>query len=188
MGIDHSNAMRRAVFLDRDGVVNEVQVRNGRPYPPGDLASLRIPPGTVDALRRLKEQDYLLIVVTNQPDVARGKTSRNEVEEINEYLRGQLPLDDILTCYHDDADNCDCRKPKPGLLVEAAQRYGIDFRRSYMIGDRWRDIDAGATVGCRTILIDLGYQEREPRSAPDYRARSLPDAVDWILINDAESV
>jgi D-glycero-D-manno-heptose 1,7-bisphosphate phosphatase len=180
--------MKRAVFLDRDGVVNEVQVRNGKPYPPGDLASLRIPPGTADALQRLKERGYLLIVVTNQPDVARGKITRDKVEEMNEHLRAQLPLDDIFTCYHDDKDHCDCRKPKPGLLLEAARQYGIDLHNSYMIGDRWRDIDAGANGGCRTILIDLGYQEREPTSAPDYRGRSLPEAVDWILSNDAEKV
>jgi D-glycero-D-manno-heptose 1,7-bisphosphate phosphatase len=179
--------MKRAVFLDRDGVLNEVQERNGKPYPPSNLASLQIPPGTAGALQRLKESDYLLIVVTNQPDVARGKVSRDVVEEINRHLRAQLPLDDIFTCYHDDGDHCDCRKPKPGLLLEAARQYGIDLQRSYMIGDRWRDIDAGANVGCKTILIDLGYQEREPNSAPNHRARSLPEAVDWILINDAES-
>ena len=180
--------MKRAVFLDRDGVVNEAPVRDGKPYPPQDVASLRIPPGTAEALGRLKGKGYLLIVVTNQPDVPRGKITREAVEEINQHLRAELRLDAVLTCYHDDADNCDCRKPKPGLLVQAARQYEIDLPSSYMVGDRWRDTDAGENAGCKTILIDKGYQEREPASAPDFRAHSLPEAVDWILKEDAENV
>jgi len=135
----------------------------------------------------LKTQWFMLVVVTNQPDVPRGKQSRDVVESINRYLQTGLKLDHVLTCYHDDADNCDCRKPKPGLLLQAAQQYGIDLTKSYMIGDRWRDIDAGANAGCKTILIDLGYNERVPNSPPDYRARSLPEAVAWILTSGAEN-
>jgi D-glycero-D-manno-heptose 1,7-bisphosphate phosphatase len=169
------------VFLDRDGVVNDAEIKDGKPYPPADAASLRIPAGAADTLARLKQHGFLLVVVTNQPDVARGKQTRQAVDEINDRLRCELPLDDVLTCYHDDDDGCDCRKPKPGLILRAAQQYGIDLTRSFMIGDRWRDIDAGANAGCKTILIDVGYRERGPISRPDYRARSLSEAAEWIL-------
>jgi D-glycero-D-manno-heptose 1,7-bisphosphate phosphatase len=173
--------MNRAVFLDRDGVVIETEVRDGKPYPAASVTSMRIPAGTGTALGRLKEHGYLLVVVTNQPDVARGTQTREAVDEMNSRLQAELPLDDVLTCYHDDRDDCDCRKPRPGLIQRAAQQYGIDLSKSFMIGDRWRDIDAGANAGCKTILIDRGYLERAPDSAPDARVTSLPDAVDWIL-------
>jgi D-glycero-D-manno-heptose 1,7-bisphosphate phosphatase len=186
MGIDHTGALKHAVFLDRDGVINEADVREGKPYPPADAAALRIPDGTATALARLKERGYLLVVVTNQPDVARGKQKRDTIEEINSRLLAELPLDEVLTCYHDDADDCDCRKPRPGLLQRAAQQYTIDLSHSFMIGDRWRDIDAGANAGCKTILIDRGYKERAPMSAPDVRVGSLSGAVDWILKTTTE--
>src|SRR6266567_3636649 len=176
--------LRQAVFLDRDGVLNEPVVRNGKPYPPASAAELQIIPNTAAALARLKEREFLLLVVTNQPDVARGTQKREVVEEIGRRLQTELPLDDILTCFHDDQDACDCRKPRPGLLLRAASQYGIDLRRSYLAGDRWRDIDAGANAGCRTIWIDRGYNERPPSSVPDARVASLPEAVDWILKND----
>jgi D-glycero-D-manno-heptose 1,7-bisphosphate phosphatase len=171
--------MKRAVFLDRDGVINEALVKGGKPYPPGDVASLRIPAGAADDLARLKQRGFLLLVATNQPDVARGKQTREAVEEINAHLRIALALDDVLTCYHDDADNCDCRKPR---------QYGIDLPNSFMIGDRWRDTDAGANAGCKTILIDRGYDERAPQFVPDVRVGSLREAVDWILTKDRESL
>ena len=173
--------LRRAVFLDRDGVLNEAPVRDGTPFPPATLAELHILPGTAEALARLKEREFLLLVVTNQPDVARGRQKRAVVEEICRRLRVELPLDDIFTCYHDDGDACDCRKPLPGLMIRAAQQYGIDLSRSFLTGDRWRDIDAGARAGCRTVWIDRGYAERSPSSTPDARVNSLPEAVDWIL-------
>ncbi len=180
--------MKRAVFLDRDGVINEAVVKDGKPYPPAHAASLRIPEGTAEALARLKQRGYILLVVTNQPDVVRGQQTRDAVEGINQRLRAELALDDVLTCYHDDADNCGCRKPRPGLLLRAGQQYGIDLPNSYMIGDRWRDIDAGANAGCRTILIDHGYHERAPQFTPDLRVASLPEAVAWILSKNTESL
>ena len=179
--------LRQAVFLDRDGVLNEPVVRDGKPYPPASAAEVQITPSTAGALARLKEREFLLLVVTNQPDVARGTQKRETVEEIGRRLRAELPLDDVFTCFHDDQDACDCRKPRPGLLLRAASQYGIDLRRSYLAGDRWRDIDAGANAGCRTIWIDRGYAERPPSSVPDARVGSLPEAVDWILKNAAES-
>ncbi len=177
--------MRRAVFLDRDGVLNEAVVRHGKPYPPEDPAEIRVPPGTAEALASLRQRGFLLLVVTNQPDVKRGTQPREAVDHINRHLRTLLPLDDVLTCYHDDSDKCDCRKPRPGLIVSAGQRYGVDLENSYMIGDRWRDIDAGASAGCKTIWIDYGYREQPPSSTPNARVRSLPEAVDWILAHES---
>jgi len=171
----------KAVFLDRDGVLNEAVMRDGKPYPPASLEELKIFPEAAAALTALKRAGYLRIVVTNQPDVARGVTSRETVEAINGVVGAALGIDDFFVCWHDDRDACACRKPKPGLLAEAAERYGIDLRQSSLIGDRWRDIDAGAAAGCRTVLIDRGYRERMPDHAPDFRAASLEEAVAWIL-------
>ena len=167
----------RAVFLDRDGVLNEAIVRDGKPYPPRTLDEFRIVKGAAEALGELKRAGFLLIVVTNQPDVARGTVSREAVEAFDAALRAGLPVDDIFTCFHDDADGCDCRKPKPGLLIAAAEKYGIDLGSSYMIGDRWRDVDAGAAAGCRAILIDRAYDERGPEHRPWGRVGSLAEAV-----------
>ena len=173
--------LRRAVFFDRDGVLSNAVVRNGKPYPPASPSEFHILPGTAESLARLRAQDFLLFVVTNQPDVARGQQTRDNVELMNRQLREKLPLDDVFTCFHDDSDACDCRKPRPGLMTRAAEQYGVDLSRSYLAGDRWRDIDAGANAGCKTILIDRGYAEQEPAAAPDVRVTSLPEAVDWIL-------
>ncbi len=188
MGVDRYAMRQRAVFLDRDGVINEPHMHDGKPYPPRRPEDLTVVPGAQQALTKLKQHSFLLIVVTNQPDVARGKTKPAEVEEIHGILASQLPLDDFFTCLHDDPDACSCRKPLPGLLEQASLKYHIDLEDSYMIGDRWRDIDAGAAVRCRTILIDRGYNERGPERDPDKRAQSLQEAVDWILQEEAKSV
>jgi histidinol-phosphate phosphatase family protein len=172
---------RRAVFLDRDGVITCALVRGGKPYAPVSLDEMEIAADASAALARLKAAGFLLLVVTNQPDVARGVARREDVEAIHGALSAALPLDAFFVCYHDDADACACRKPLPGLLQMAAAEHGIDLARSYMIGDRWRDIDAGSTAGCRTVLIDRSYDERAPANTPDARAGSLTDAVDWIM-------
>lgn len=174
-------SLRRAVFFDRDGVLNEAVVREGKPYSPAGPEELRIARGAPDALRALKEAGFLLVVVTNQPDVARGRQRRSVVEAINARLRAALPLDAIYVCYHDDRDACPCRKPRPGLLLRAATEHAIDLPRSFMIGDRWRDVDAGRQAGCVTIWLEQGYAEADPESAPDYQAHSLPDAASWVL-------
>jgi len=174
-------ATLRGVFLDRDGVLNEAVMREGKPYPPGSAAEVKIIADAAAALARLKARGLPLIVVTNQPDVARGAQTVEEVEAIHERIRSELPVDDVLSCLHDDGDGCTCRKPKPGLILEGAIRYGIDTRRSFMIGDRWRDMDAGKSAGCRTVWIDRGYHERGPSVAPDVRVGSLSEAVTWIL-------
>ena len=171
---------RRAVFLDRDGVINRAFIRNGLPYGPDVPEELEILPGVREALARLREAGFRLVVVTNQPDVARGTRRREAVEDINAVLAAALPLDEIRVCYHDDRDNCACRKPKPGLLEDAARAAGLDLSRSFMVGDRWRDVDAGRNAGCITVFVDGDYSERRPDS-PDATVRSLPEAADWIL-------
>jgi D-glycero-D-manno-heptose 1,7-bisphosphate phosphatase len=171
---------RKAVFLDRDGVLNRAIVRNGKPYPPAGPAELELSHGADVACRRLHEAGFLLIGVTNQPDVARGIADRAMVEDLNRTVATLLGLDEIRVCMHDDADACDCRKPRPGLLTSAAAEYGIDLRESYMVGDRWRDIEAGRRAGCQTIFIDHGYEERRP-DAPNYVTDSLLNAAIRIL-------
>lgn len=177
-----SGVLRQAAFLDRDGVLNRAVVRNGKPYPPATLGDLEIAADAPGALRALKAVGLLLIGVTNQPDVARGTQRREVVESINTAVRAALPLDDLLVCYHDDRDGCECRKPRPGLLLLAAARYGIDLAASFMVGDRWRDVAAGRGAGCAAILIDYGYAESAPDgSSPDCTVGSLAEAAAWIL-------
>ena len=170
----------KAIFLDRDGVINRTIIKNGRPYPPTSLETLEILPGVKDALVRLQKSGYLLIVVTNQPDVARGKISINMVEEIHQYMLKIFLLDDILTCFHDDADYCECRKPRPGMILKAAKKYDLDLQSCYMIGDRWRDIESGISAGCKTIFLDYGYSEKQPEN-PDFKVKSLYEASSVIL-------
>jgi D-glycero-D-manno-heptose 1,7-bisphosphate phosphatase len=171
----------KAVFLDRDGVLNKFFLRDGVPHPPACLEELAIYPDVAEALRRLKEAGYLLIVVTNQPDIARGTQTREAVDQINAALGAALPIDEFLVCAHDDADHCACRKPKPGMVLEAASRHEVDLGRSFLVGDRWRDIDCGASAGTQTVFIERGYRERAPEHAPDFVADSLGGATEWIL-------
>jgi D-glycero-D-manno-heptose 1,7-bisphosphate phosphatase len=170
----------KAVFLDRDGVLNRAFVRDGKPYSPAGLNELEILPDVPAALTLLKDHGFLLLVVTNQPDVARGTQQRAVVENLHASLRKTLPLDDFFVCYHDDSDNCACRKPKPGLLMQAAGKYPLDLRASFLVGDRWRDIEAGQTAGCRTVWVDRRYAERAP-AAPDATVGSCLDAARWIV-------
>ena len=166
------------MFLDRDGVLNRAVLQNGKPVPPDSLDAVEILSGVPEALARLKRAGYGLVVVTNQPDVARGVTKKATVNAIHDFLRATLPLDDVRVCFHDEVDRCDCRKPKPGLLIHPPV---YDVAASIMVGDRWRDVEAGRAAGCRaTILIDYGYDEPIPNE-PDVRVTSLTEATDWIL-------
>jgi D-glycero-D-manno-heptose 1,7-bisphosphate phosphatase len=167
------------VFLDRDGVIMRAVVRNGKPYAAARLSEVEVLPGVPDALARLKEAGFELIVVTNQPEIARGTISRQAVDSIHTRLLETLPLDQVLTCVHDDGDECGCRKPAPGMLLDAARDRDIDLARSFMVGDRWRDVEAGMRAGCRTVWIDSGYDERQP-VGHDVKVASLAEAADWI--------
>jgi D-glycero-D-manno-heptose 1,7-bisphosphate phosphatase len=172
--------LRRAVFLDRDGVINKAIIRAGKPFPPADINELIILPGVEEALDKLRTEKFHIIVVTNQPDVARGLNTRKNVEGINQYLSSRLPINEFFVCYHDEIDCCDCRKPQPGALLRAANKYDINLHQSYMIGDRWRDIQAGKSAGCKTFFIDYSYAEQRPNS-PDYIVSSLLQAQKIIL-------
>jgi D-glycero-D-manno-heptose 1,7-bisphosphate phosphatase len=178
MGINAGR--RRAVFLDRDGVINRAIVRDGKPYPPAHVGELEVLPGVAAALQRLKTAGYLLVVVTNQPDVARGTQSRAMVEAIHARLASILPIDEFRACYHDDGDACACRKPKPGLILDSARAHNLDLAASVAVGDRWRDVEAGEHAGCATVFLDHGYEERKPQK-PDAVFASLPEAAEWIL-------
>jgi D-glycero-D-manno-heptose 1,7-bisphosphate phosphatase len=173
--------MKRAVFLDRDGVLTRALVRDGIAYAPTTPAEMEIDADAPAALARLKAVGFLLVVITNQPDVSRGVTRLEDVETMHSTLRAALPLDAFFVCYHDNADACGCRKPQPGMLLDAAAAHGIDLAASFMVGDRWRDVDAGAAAGCRTVWIDRGYRERPPANTPDARVDSLHAAADWIV-------
>ena len=167
----------RAIFLDRDGVLNHPVVREGKSYPPGRVEDLQIYEGLRDPLQRLKDRGFILIVVTNQPDVARGTTPRTTVERINDAIAQEIPaIDKFLVCFHDNADGCDCRKPRPGMLLAGAAEFDVDLERSYMVGDRRGDVEAGIAAGSRTIFVDRGYLEAPPTTY-DYKVFSTHEAL-----------
>lgn len=168
----------KAIFLDSDGVLNTAPIINGKPAAPTSLAELEIPAEVKPALERLKAAGFLLICVTNKPDIERGLMTQEAVDAIYAKMRKELPLDDVFICY---VENSDCYKPKPGLLLAATKKYDIDLTASYMIGDRWRDIGAGQNAPCKTIWIDRGYTEQKPNPPADFTVHSLTEAVQIIL-------
>jgi D-glycero-D-manno-heptose 1,7-bisphosphate phosphatase len=167
--------LNRAVFLDRDGVINHNEVLDGRPVGPDSLAQFVIIPGVREAIEAFRAAGFLVIVATNQPEVP-----RDLMEAMHAQLRKVLNVDDIKICLHTDADNCACRKPKPGMLLEAAREREISLPQSWMIGDRWRDIEAGKAAGCRTVFVDYGYASEPRPRAPDVIVRSLIEAVPFV--------
>jgi D-glycero-D-manno-heptose 1,7-bisphosphate phosphatase len=175
---------QRAVFLDRDGVINRIAVRNGMPHPPSHVEEFELYQDVPDGCVRLKAANFLLVVITNQPDVGRGTQSREAVEAMNRKMQSALPfLDRIEICYHAGehyGQPCGCRKPRPGLILRAAADLNINPKRSYVIGDRWRDVDCARAAGCRAILIERGYTETL-REAPDFTVANFNDAVNAVL-------
>lgn len=175
---------RRAVFLDRDGVLNRPVVREGRPFPPTRVDEFELYPDSVTACAQLKAAGFLLVVVTNQPDVGRGTQSRETVEAMHEIMRAAIPsLDAIEVCFHAGAaqgEPCECRKPKPGMLLRAAAALNIQLSESFLVGDRWRDVDCAHAAGCRAVFIDHGYREAL-RETPEFTVANLSDAVSAIL-------
>jgi D-glycero-D-manno-heptose 1,7-bisphosphate phosphatase len=167
----------RAIFLDRDGVLNRAVVREGKPHPPPRVEDVEVFTGLREQLQRLKDRGFVLIVVTNQPDVARGTTSRQIVEDINNLIKRELPaIDRIMVCFHDNIDDCNCRKPRPGMLLAGAAEFDVDLTRSYMVGDRRNDVEAGFAAGSRTIFIDRAYNEAAP-TRYDHRVSSTKEAL-----------
>lgn len=169
---------RRAVFLDRDGVLNEGLVRGNKAYAPLSLGEFQLVDGAGEQIQRLRAAGFVCIVVTNQPEVARGTLDPTTLEQMHNMLRASVAVDDIYVCLHDPADGCDCHKPKPGMLQAAATRWRLDLRESFVVGDRWRDIEAGAGAGCYTILLERPYSAC---TTADARVGTLAEAVDVIL-------
>lgn len=176
--------MNKAIFLDRDGVINYSFVKDGKPYPPDTLEDFRFYEDVEESLNKLKSLGYLLVIVTNQPDVATGKQTRETVESMHRLINLKLPIDFIKVCYETDGPDCHCYKPKPGMLLEARSEMNIDITQSYMIGDRWRDIGAGQNAGCKqSILIERDYAEKNIYLA-DFICKSLTEAVTYIIEQD----
>jgi D-glycero-D-manno-heptose 1,7-bisphosphate phosphatase len=167
---------RPAVFLDRDGVLNEAVLRDGRPYPPASADEVVVRPGAAVACAQLRAAGFALVMVTNQPDIARGTTTQDAVDAINVRLIAELGLDAACVCPHDDADACACRKPSPGLILDAADRFDVDLAVSLMVGDRWRDIAAGAAAGVSTVWVRSAYREQAPND-PDHVIDGLDELV-----------
>jgi len=178
MGVG-SKIKRKAIFLDRDGVLNKAIVRNRKPYPPSTIDELEILEGVYEGIQLLKHSGYKLIVITNQPDVARGLTTIEKVNEINNRIIQLLNVDEIICCFHDDSENCECRKPKPGMILEAVKKWEIDLSVSYLIGDRWRDIQTAKNIGLSSILIKYDYDEKKINA--NFECNNLEEAANFIL-------
>lgn len=174
--------LRPAVFLDRDGTLNVQFVRDSRPYPPRTPEEFELFPGVREACRALKGAGYALVVATNQPDVGRGTQSLEVVEAMHTKLRSLVPeIERIEACFDPGGGEASRRrKPEPGMLLDAAAVLDIDLARSWMVGDRWRDVVCGQRAGARTVFIDFGYAE-EVRAKPDFTVRSFADAAETIL-------
>ena len=168
-----------AVFLDRDGTLNKVYIKKGLPISPPTFNKLKIIEGVKKSINKLKKLNFMCIMITNQPDVARAKIKKKTVVKMNSFIKSKLKLDDIFVCYHDDKHKCKCRKPKPGLLIQASKKWKIDFSKSFMIGDRWKDISAGKKVGCKTIFINNNYKLDKIVKA-DFTYNTLLKAVNKI--------
>ncbi|CAN5676975.1 HAD family hydrolase [soil metagenome] len=169
--------LRPAVFLDRDGVLNEVLERDGRPGSPRTASDLRLV-DDLDHVRRLKNAGLLVFIMTNQPDRSRGLLSPEELDTMMALIRSRVPIDDYRVCEHDDPDDCPCRKPRPGMILDLAHHWHVDLERSYVIGDTWRDIGAARAAGCASILIRRPYNLDVEADA---EAGSLAAAVDIVL-------
>ena len=168
----------KAVFLDRDGVINEAIVRDGKAFSPRSKDEFKFIEGVAQAVKSFKDAAFTVIVVTNQPDIARKRLSWSDLEWMTEKIMAETLVDDVLVCPHDDYDNCHCRKPKPGMLLEAAEKWNIDLSQSYMVGDSWKDMRAGENAGCRSILIDAVYNQEV---FCDFQAKNLADAANLII-------
>jgi D-glycero-D-manno-heptose 1,7-bisphosphate phosphatase len=173
--------LRRAVFLDRDGVLVIPEFRDGRSYAVRSLDQFQLYPEAEACLHRLKAAGFCLVVVTNQPDLGSGLVEAETVAAMHSLMLQALPLDSVQVCPHTAQINCDCRKPNPGMILTAAQEFGIDLEASFMVGDRASDIAAGKAAGCGTAFIDLGYTAETAPTEADHVAVGLETATDWIL-------
>lgn len=164
--------MNQAIFLDRDGVINKAILRQGKPYSPRKFEEFKLNQGVENILRKFRKKGFLSIIITNQPDIARELLKWDEINKMHSFLIEHLPIDSVLICPHDDYHNCECRKPKPGMLFKAANDFKIDLKKSFLIGDRWKDIEAGRRSGCKTILFDASYNKTV---IADFRVKDLSE-------------
>ena len=174
-----TNSRRRAVFLDRDGVINRAIVQNGQPFSPASVGEIALLPDVYEACELLKKNGFHLVVVTNQPEVARGTVDQKNVEKIHQRMSESLPIDRIEVCYDCD-DSSEFRKPNPGMLKRAARDLDVDLECSFMVGDRWRDVDCGHAAGCQTIFIDHGYAERLRKTPQDRKSTRLNSSHEFV--------
>ncbi len=168
----------KAVFFDRDGVINNVILLGDKPHSPRTPEAFVLKDGIQDLVHRLKEAGYRVFVVSNQPDLARGEIKQKVLDQMTKRMRSEIPFDDVYICPHDDTHQCSCRKPKPGMILDASRKWDIDLKASFMIGDTWRDMEAGKAAGCKTILLDAVYN-RDIHS--DFRVTSLSEVAAIIL-------
>ncbi len=174
--------MNKAVFLDRDGVINKVIIKDGKAYSPRRFGEFEFMENVAEQIKKIKAAGYYIIVVTNQPDIARGEMDISDLNEMTETIKANLSVDEISICPHDDADNCTCRKPKPGMLVDAAEKYEIDLNASFLIGDGWKDMEAAKNAGCKGILMDAFYNKGV---CCFRRVRDMKEAIN-IIVNEQE--
>jgi D-glycero-D-manno-heptose 1,7-bisphosphate phosphatase len=174
--------VRRAVFLDRDGVINHVIVRDGKPTSPQSRNEFILIDGATEAIQAFKDAGLTVIIVTNQPDIARKILSPGDLSWMTEKILSETQADEVVVCPHDDDDLCYCRKPKAGMLVESAKKWNIDLTRSFVIGDNWKDVEAGKGAGCTCLLIDAEYNKDV---ACHIRVKSLSEATEIVLNYDA---
>jgi D-glycero-D-manno-heptose 1,7-bisphosphate phosphatase len=168
--------VKAAAFLDRDGVLNASIMKGDTPCPPSNISEVEILPGVREAIEILNFNNYLPVVITNQPDVARGTRKLSEVQFINHYISRKINVSNFYVCPHDDRDQCMCRKPKPGLINLAVAELEIDLTKSFLVGDRWRDIEVGQSMGLPSFFVDYAYREPQPK-LPFTRVGSLLEAV-----------
>lgn len=169
----------KAIFIDRDGVINKVITRNEKPSSPWKLEEFEILPDVKECLEAFKRMGFLNIVFTNQPDISRGFLKMEDLEKMHKIILETLPVDEIKFCPHDNKDNCSCRKPKPGLILEAVKKWSIDLEKSYVVGDGWKDIGAGKAAGCKTFLLRREYN-KDYQKDYDFEVDNLKKTVEII--------
>ena len=170
---------KKAVFLDRDGIINQVVYHDdiNKPSSPWKMEEFKLIDGIKKHLDELKKNGFLIFIISNQPDIKRGNVDKETAEKINKILYEKFPIDDIMVCPHDDLDNCSCRKPKPGMIIELSKKWNVDIKKSFLIGDSWKDIGAGKNAGVKSILIDKSYNQ-EVES--EHRVENLKSAIELI--------
>lgn len=174
------NKKKVAVFLDRDGVINKTNIVKRKPYPPSLISSVKFYSGVKKLINILKLKGFLVICITNQPDPARENRTNEKEIKINDFIKKKSKLDHLLTCWHPFDNQCECRKPKPGLIFYAQKKFNLNLKKSFFVGDRWRDINAGYSAGCQTLFISRGYSEKLRRQ-PNRKFFSSRDALLWII-------